>query len=199
MRKRLASEDTAVYMFGPKAEAERACGQARELRKPLHQMQQEWRLHRLGAAEHALDHVVLNSSPAAIASAAWAARGAAGLCARSASVTLPGGERPGKQVRRRDRVLDGEVDADTSDGRHGVRGIADAKQPRPVPAREPVHAHGQQLQLVQACHLAGAAFEKRRAAFRDRPEKLHRALHGQDRASPWRLHSRTANNRRGRS
>ncbi len=34
--------------------------------------------------------------------------------------------RRGQQVRRRDCVLDGEIDADAADRRHGMRGITDA-------------------------------------------------------------------------
>ena len=40
----------------------------------------------------------------------------------------------GQEVGGRDRVLDGEVDADAADRRHGVRRVADAQQARAVPA-----------------------------------------------------------------
>ena len=51
-------------------------------------------------------------------------------------------QRPCEEVGGRDRVLDGQVDADAADRRHGVRGVADAEEPGPVPARQPVHADG---------------------------------------------------------
>ena len=45
-----------------------------------------------------------------------------------------------QQVGGGHRVLDREIDADAAHGRHGVRGVADAQQPRPVPRAQPVDA-----------------------------------------------------------
>ena len=56
-------------------------------------------------------------------------------------------QRAGKDVRGRDRILDGEIDADPADRRHGVGGIADREQPGPMPARQPVQLHGQQMKV----------------------------------------------------
>ena len=44
-----------------------------------------------------------------------------------------GPQRGGEEVGRRDRVLDGEVDADAADGRHGVGRVPDAQQAGPIP------------------------------------------------------------------
>ena len=60
----------------------------------------------------------------------------------------PGRERLPQDVRRRDRVLHREIDADAADGRHGVRGIADAQKARAVPAIQPVDRDREQLDLV---------------------------------------------------
>ena len=43
---------------------------------------------------------------------------------------LAAGQRAGQDVRRRNRVLDGEVDPDPADRRHGMGGIADREQAR---------------------------------------------------------------------
>src|SRR5439155_9631144 len=43
--------------------------------------------------------------------------------------------------------------ADAADRGHRVRGIADAKKPRPVPPRKPVHRHGQKLDLIPILEL----------------------------------------------
>jgi hypothetical protein len=56
----------------------------------------------------------------------------------SGSTSSPARERAGEDVGRGDRVLDREVDADAADRRHGVGGIADRQQARPVPAGQPV-------------------------------------------------------------
>jgi len=61
---------------------------------------------------------------------------------------LPGGERRGEDVRGRDRVLDGEIDADAAHWRHGMGGIADREQPGARPAFEPVERDREQLHLV---------------------------------------------------
>ena len=45
-------------------------------------------------------------------------------------------------------VLNGEVDADASDGGHGVGGVADAKEAGAVPAGEAVDLDGQELDLI---------------------------------------------------
>jgi hypothetical protein len=59
-----------------------------------------------------------------------------------------------------------------------MRGIADAQEPRPVPCREPVHRHGQELDLVPVFQLADAIRELRHAlhkvgAKRVQPGAVH--------------------------
>ena len=56
-------------------------------------------------------------------------------------------QRTGEDIRRRDRILDREIDADPADRRHGVGGIADREQPGPMPAGQPVERDGQQMQV----------------------------------------------------
>ena len=64
-----------------------------------------------------------------------------------------------QDIRRRHRVLHRQIDADAADGRHRVRGIADAQQPRPMPALEPVDRHGQKLDLIPVLELVDAVRE----------------------------------------
>lgn len=57
-------------------------------------------------------------------------------------------KRGGKEIGRGDGVLDGEIDADTAHGRHGMGGIADAKEAGQVPAFEAVHLDGQEFDFI---------------------------------------------------
>jgi hypothetical protein len=51
---------------------------------------------------------------------------------------LPFPQGTGEQVGGRDRILNGEVDADTTGGRHGVGGVADAQESRAVPLAQAI-------------------------------------------------------------
>ena len=85
---------------------------------------------------------------------------------RTASSSSSGGHPfasfDGQQVGGRDRVLHREVDADAADRRHRMRGVADAQQPRPRPALQPVDRDRQQLDVVPALHVSEPRFEDRR-------------------------------------
>ncbi len=52
-------------------------------------------------------------------------------------------ERRSQQIRRRDRILDSQVDPDTTDRRHGMRRIADAEETRTIPLAQPVDLNRQ--------------------------------------------------------
>ena len=52
-------------------------------------------------------------------------------------------QRLGENIGGSYRVLHREIDADAADRRHGVRGVADADEARPVPAPQAVHFDGQ--------------------------------------------------------
>jgi hypothetical protein len=53
-----------------------------------------------------------------------------------------------QQVGGGNRVLNGKVDPDTTDGGHGVGGVADEQQSRPPPALEPVDPYLEQRYVV---------------------------------------------------
>ena len=83
---------------------------------------------------------------------------------------MPGGERAGAErfgehVRRSDRVLNGDIDADAADRGHGVGGVSDAEQTGRGPAHEMVYLDREQLDLVPGVDLGGAAREKWNDAF----------------------------------
>ena len=60
----------------------------------------------------------------------------------------PGFECGRENARGSDCVLNGEIDADASYGRHGVCGVADAEETGAVPAFEVVDLDGEELELV---------------------------------------------------
>ncbi len=88
---------------------------------------------------------------------------------------LAGPQRRRQNVRRRHRVLNGEIDADPADRRHGVRSVADAEQARPVPLPQPVNRDGQELHIVPALDLADAPLHRRRDLGNAGPECLQAA------------------------
>ena len=55
-----------------------------------------------------------------------------------ASVESPFAECSRQYIGRRDRILDGKVDPDASDRRHGMSRISDAKEPRTIPPLQTV-------------------------------------------------------------
>ena len=60
----------------------------------------------------------------------------------------------GEQVRRGDRVLDREVDADAADRGHRVGGVPDAEQARPVPPAQAVDTDREQLHVLPIADLS---------------------------------------------
>ena len=75
---------------------------------------------------------------------------------RTASSSSSDGQPPQlccQQVRGRDRVLHGEIDADAANRRHRMRGIADAQQAGPRPALQPIDRDREQLDVVPALHV----------------------------------------------
>ena len=72
-----------------------------------------------------------------------------------------------------DGVLNGEIDANASGWRHGVGGIADAKQTGTVPLLEAVDLHGQQLDLIPIVQLLDSVAEVGRDLANCPAEGLH--------------------------
>ena len=96
-------------------------------------------------------------------------------------VALPqaaGAQWLGQQVGRGHRVLDREVDPHPADWRHGVGGVADAQQARPVPPPQPIDLDRERLDVVPAPWLP------LRAIGEARDELAHRRAQGVDAAGP---------------
>ncbi len=72
----------------------------------------------------------------------------------------PGGERRSKQARRRDCILDSEVDPHPADRRHGVGGVADQQRTGHVGARKRSTWSGQDLDVVPSSDLFYALDER---------------------------------------
>ena len=71
-------------------------------------------------------------------------------------------KRLGEDIGRGDSILDGEVDADTADRRHGVGGVADAEEAGAVPGPQSIDPHGQELDVVPVAQLGDAVAQERR-------------------------------------
>src|SRR5579883_3235152 len=67
----------------------------------------------------------------------------------------------GQHIRRRDRILDRQIDPDAADRRHCVRCVADAEQSVPVPPPQAIDTNREQLDVVPAAEFADAVGEKR--------------------------------------
>ena len=109
-------------------------GSRLQWRKPTEQAQRpRWR-HRSRAAEHPPDHLVLYDNLQPLRHPGWEF---APLLNRGKMIAgdSPRPQRLGENVGSRHRILDGEIDADSADRRHRMRGIADADQARAIPFR----------------------------------------------------------------
>jgi hypothetical protein len=65
-------------------------------------------------------------------------------------------------IRRRDRILQDEVDADAAGGRHGVRAIADAKESFATPFAQTIDLLCEQFDFRPVVQFGDAIFQKRR-------------------------------------
>src|ERR1041385_7879418 len=60
----------------------------------------------------------------------------------------------------RDGVLNCEIDANTADGRHCVRGVADAEEARAIPLAQAIDEHREQFDLIPVVDFARAVFQE---------------------------------------
>src|SRR5947209_11506827 len=70
-------------------------------------------------------------------------------------------ERLPQNVRRCHRVLDGKINAHAAQGRHGMRGVADAKETAPMPVIKPVKRNSEKPDLLPVLELVEAVRELR--------------------------------------
>lgn len=76
-----------------------------------------------------------------------------------------GGQNGDENICGGDGVLNGEIDADTTDGGHGVGGIADAEEAAARPVAQAIDSDGEQLYVAPILQLGGAAMEEGRDGF----------------------------------
>jgi len=88
----------------------------------------------------------------------------------------PVAQRRRQDVRGGHRVLDREVDPDAADGRHRVRGVAEAEEPRAVPRGQAVDENRQQLHVVPAPDVAHPIARDGREAGDLGPKRLEPGL-----------------------
>jgi len=70
-----------------------------------------------------------------------------------------GGQNGNENVRGGDGVLNSEIDANAADGRHGVRGIADAEKAAAGPVAQAIDGDGEELDVVPIFQFDGAALQ----------------------------------------
>ncbi len=63
-------------------------------------------------------------------------------------------ERSGQRIGRSHCILDRQVDTDAADRRHGVCGVADGEQARPMPLPQPVERYTEQVEVLPAVDFA---------------------------------------------
>jgi len=71
-----------------------------------------------------------------------------------------GGQGGDENICGGDGVLNGEIDADAADGRHGVGGVADAEQAAAGPVAQAIDGDGEQLDVTPIFQLGGAALQE---------------------------------------
>jgi hypothetical protein len=136
-----------MHVLGPEAHAEHTRRDTAQRRKPLQELHHERRPWRGLAGEHVADDAILDEELEALRGARRPFAPLLHLVQdferhRACAQLLP------EDVGRGDGVLNGEVDADAADRRHGVRRIADAQKPRPRPALEAIDANREELHAV---------------------------------------------------
>ena len=163
-----------VDMLWPETEAEDAGGNSAQNGKHIQELEQERRL-RVRARQRGTDNPVLHDE---LQHLGKTHRQRASVLNRLQVVVAqrPRFQRARKTVGGSDGVLDGEIDADPADRRHGVRSITDAEKARPPPLAQPINGNAEKLDVVPTLQLAYAVRKIRR--------HLHDAAHGTPRALP---------------
>ena len=114
-----------VDVLGAEADADQAGGDAAEVGEALEELEEPGQGEGFGAAEDAADYVVLDDELEALGGAG----GEHPSFLDGAKVVLGGRssqERGTEDICGGNGVLNGEIDADAADWRHGVGGITDA-------------------------------------------------------------------------
>src|SRR5260221_6863596 len=140
-------------MLGAEADADEARGEAAQDVPAAQQPERQRQRQRPGAAEHAADDAVLDQQLHALDEARRRLAPTLHLIERLVADVAAAAQARHQDVGGGDRILDGEVDADAADRRHGVRRVADAQEARPVPAAQAVDSDGEQLDVAPVAQL----------------------------------------------
>src|SRR5579875_164424 len=97
---------------------------------------------RLLRLERGAGHALLDSRLKHLSEACWP-HALALDCREVMHAQVSAFERFDQFISRNDRILDCQIDADPSNGRHCVSRVPDTEQTRPVPALQSIHLHGQ--------------------------------------------------------
>ena len=136
-------------MFGTKPDPDETGRNAPQEGKPDQEAQWPWSIQRTRLPQDRLDDTILNDQLQALR---HPGRPITSLLHLPELVKRhsPFAQRRGQKIRCRHGILNREVDPDTSDGRHGMRRVTDAEQPRPRPMLQPIHLHGEQSDRLPA-------------------------------------------------
>src|SRR5580658_1077902 len=147
-------------MFGAEAHANKPGWKPAQIWKPLKQLQLPRETEWAGATQNAPNDPVLNCELQP-------------LCCQGREVpplldSLKVLERGGpdmqlwaQDVRRRDRVLDGQIDADSTDWRHRVRCITNTDESRTRPLHKTINFHRQKTDLTPIAQFLDAIMQER--------------------------------------
>jgi hypothetical protein len=125
-------------MLAPDAEADQPCRDSPKKRDPLEQAQRPGHLVQHGLADDERRQDAVVDGLLGALDDACGERAAVLHFSEKPIDIFAARKRPSEDIRRRNGVLNGEIDSDSADGRHGVGGVADREQPRPPPAFEPI-------------------------------------------------------------
>jgi hypothetical protein len=145
-------------VFGLKAEAYEAAGQALHAGEAGGEAEEDRRVQGAFGVEGAVHDVVREGLDAL-----GAENGFDAVVLHPLQMMIGEGvgeERLGQDVGCGDRVLEGYVDADAADGRHGVGGIADAEEAGGPPFFKMVDLDGEELDLVPGIEMGGTSAEE---------------------------------------
>ena len=108
-------------------------------------------------------------------------------------------QRQRQQIRRGNRILNGKVDANASDRRHGVGTVPNAEQSWLRPLPQAIDGDRQQLHRIPICNFLRSRRQKWRDLRQVLPKRRQALAAERPRNFPWESRTRTANTRRDRA
>src|SRR6516165_2603827 len=137
----------SVNVLWPKADSDHARWNSPQYRKPSYKPQQKWKLQWGRASEHPTDHSVLYRDLKFLRCPSGKTQPALD----GFKIRLVGASRSqlwSQNVGCRNGILNRQIDPDTTNGRHGMRGVSNAQQARAKPFLQPVNFDGQKAYII---------------------------------------------------